>query len=105
MSIPVKYLKIEKKIFTSSLGKIGYIILFVLLGALLMSILDFLLYCFIDNFYLTKFIFKGEMGFSQWANLLYSQYHYSYLKIIFFSIIFFFIALYRTKTLAKAFSK
>lgn len=105
MNKPVKYLKIEKKIFTSPLGKIGYIVIFVLLGAIFMSILDFILYGFIDNFYLSKFIFNGEMSFSRWFSLIYSQYSYSYLKILFFCIIFLFIAIYRSKTLTKIFSK
>ncbi|MDR1876548.1 MAG: hypothetical protein LBQ84_02865 [Flavobacteriaceae bacterium] len=104
MSRDRKYLKIEEKIF-NSLGKIGYVLIFVILFSLIMSIVNVILYCFLDNYYISKFIFTGEMSFSQWIHLMWKSYHFPYLKIILFALIFIAISIYRSNTLAKEFSK
>ncbi len=104
MSEKRNYLKIEEKVF-KSWGKIGYILVFTLLFTLIMSLINFILYCFVDNYFTAKFLFKGEMKFSDWWNLMRTHYEFPYFKIGFFSLILLSVAIYRSKILSRNLSK
>lgn len=104
MSKKKNYLRIEETIF-KSLGKIGYIIIFTLVFSLVMVLVDFILHCFVDNHYTSKFLFSGEIPFSNWINLMWKNYSFSLFKIVFFSVIFIILGFYRSKALTNEFPK
>ncbi|MGM5629475.1 hypothetical protein O2K51_01130 [Apibacter raozihei] len=98
------YLAIEEKIF-KSLGKTGYTLTFTVLFMIVMCIADFLLYCFLDHYNTSKFIFTGEMNFTDWLHLMVSSYQFSYFKTGLFTLILLLVGNYRSKTLKKEFSE
>jgi hypothetical protein len=98
------YLNIEKSIY-KSVGKIGYIIIFTCVFSLLMVLVDFILHCFVDNHYTSKFLFSGEISFSKWINLMWKNYSFSSFKTVFFAFIFIILSMYRSKALTDEFSK
>lgn len=104
MSKKKNFLCIEESVF-KSLGKTGYIIIFVGIFSLLMVLVDFILHCFVDNHYSSQFLFSGEIPFSKWINLMWKNYSYSSFKIVFFALIFIILGSYRSKVLTSEFSK
>ncbi|MDR3272779.1 MAG: hypothetical protein LBT29_04800 [Flavobacteriaceae bacterium] len=101
MNVETNYLKIEEKIIKST-KRAGYIIIFTILGLLLMTVVDFILWCLLDNYSLLKFLFTGEQNFFSWLRLMWRSYAYSWEKLLVFGVIFIFIGNYRSKIVAKA---
>lgn len=103
MNNTMKYLKIEKKIF-SSLGRLGYIIIFLSTLLFIMFVIDFLLHSFVDNYFTSKFLFTGEISFKDWLHLMKISYSLPIFKLVLFGIIFLLLGIFRTNKLKTLFT-
>lgn len=76
-------------------GIVGYFLSFILCLLLLMTVIDFILYAFLDNYKLLKDVLDGIMSVGSWFALMLKTYTFQLYKILLWALIFIYLAYIR----------